>query len=58
MKAFKVLDKDGSGIVTVDDIKGTYSAGKHPDVLAKKKTEEDVLTEFLDTFELHYALLV
>eukprot|EP01022_Parablepharisma_sp_SALTPOND_P016569 TRINITY_DN2460_c0_g1_i1.p1 TRINITY_DN2460_c0_g1~~TRINITY_DN2460_c0_g1_i1.p1 ORF type:complete len:776 (+),score=94.21 TRINITY_DN2460_c0_g1_i1:7353-9680(+) len=57
-KAFKILDKDGSGEVTVEDIKETYSASKHPDVIARKKTEDEVLTEFLDTFELHYSLKV
>lgn len=55
-KAFKILDKTGDGMVSQEDIKGTYSASKHPDVIAKKKSEEDVLTEFLDTFETHYSL--
>lgn len=30
----------------------------HPDVKSGKKTEDDVLGEFLDTFELHYSLNV
>ena len=29
----------------------------HPDVKLGKKTEEEVLIEFLDTFEMHYSLL-
>ena len=28
----------------------------HPDVKSGKKTEEEVLSEFLDTFELHHSL--
>jgi hypothetical protein len=28
----------------------------HPEVRAGKKTEDEVLTEFLDTFQLHHAL--
>ena len=28
----------------------------HPDVKKGKKTEDDVLCEFLDTFEMHYSL--
>ena len=39
----------------LDDIKGVYNAKNHPDVRAKKKTEDDVLCEFLDTFEAHHA---
>jgi len=58
MKAYKKLDKDGSGEITVEDLKGVYNASRHPDVLSKKKTEEDILTDFLDTFEQHYSYLV
>jgi calcyphosin len=50
-QAFKKLDKDGSGVVNIDDIKGVYNASKHPDVLQRKKTEDQVLQEFLETFE-------
>ena len=55
-KAFNKIDKNGNGIVEIDDIKGTYNAKNHPDVKLGKKTEEEVLSEFLDTFELHYSL--
>lgn len=54
-QAFKKLDKDGSGEIDVRDIKGVFNASKHPDVLSSKKTEDDVIGEFLDTFEAHYA---
>lgn len=56
-KAFQKLDKDGSGQVTKSDITGIYDASNHPDVRQGKKTEEEVLTDFLDTFEIHSALL-
>lgn len=56
-RAFDKLDKNGSGIVEIDDLKGVYNAKHHPDVKIGKKTEEEVLAEFLDTFELHYSLL-
>jgi len=55
-KAFQCVDKDGSGILDIEDIKGTYNASKHPDVLAGKKTEDNVLVEFLQTFEAHHNL--
>ena len=34
-----------------------YNAKKHPDVLQGKKTEEDVLMEFLETFETHHNVI-
>ena len=57
-KAFKIMDKDRSGVLNIDDIKDVYNAKKHPDVIKGKKTEEEILHEFLDTFELHYSLNV
>jgi len=54
--AYKKLDKDGNGVITVDDLKGRFNARNHPDVKLGKKSEEDVLFEFLDTFEQQYAL--
>ena len=55
-KAFKKIDRDGSGILDIQDIRKTYNAKAHPDVKAGKKTEEEVLTEFLDTFEVHHSM--
>lgn len=51
MKAFKKLDKDGNGVIQKNDLKGVYNAKMHPDVRLGKMTEDDVLFEFLDTFE-------
>ena len=53
-KAFNIMDKDKSGILNMDDIRQVYNAKMHPDVKAGKKTEDDILCEFLDTFEQHY----
>lgn len=50
-KAFKIIDQDGSGILDIVDIRDRYNAKKHPDVMSGKQTEEDILYEFLDTFE-------
>merc|ERR1712060_190018 len=55
MKAFKIMDKDGSGILDLDDIRQSYNAKQHPDVKAGKKTEDEILYEFLDTFEAHHS---
>jgi len=57
-KAFKIMDKDKSGVLNIDDLKGVYNGKKHPDVISGKKTEDEILGEFLDTFELHYSLSV
>ena len=56
-RAFKIMDKDGSGQIDISDIRGVYNAKFHPDVKSGKKTEDEVLAEFLDTFEYHFSLL-
>jgi len=55
-KAFRKIDVDGSGELEVSDIKSAYNAKMHPDVKKGEKTEEEVLAEFLDTFEVHHGL--
>ncbi len=50
------MDKDRSGILNLDDIKQVYNGKHHPDVKSGKKTEDDILMEFLDTFEAHYSI--
>ena len=54
-KAYKIMDSDGSGQVDINDIRQTYNAKAHPDVKAGKKTEDEILAEFLDTFEDHFC---
>ena len=53
IKAFKKLDRDNSGVVEINDLKGVYNAKQHPDVKSGRKTEDEILAEFLDTFEIH-----
>jgi Ca2+-binding EF-hand superfamily protein len=57
MKAFKKFDKDNSGSINIEDLKDVYNSSQHPDVKSGKKTEDQVLYEFLDTFEMHFNLL-
>ena len=40
--AFAVFDKDGSGVIEPDDIVDAYDASKHPDVMAGRKTADQV----------------
>ncbi|XP_005110446.1 calcyphosin-like protein isoform X2 [Aplysia californica] len=50
-QAFKKLDKTGDGVVTIEDLKGVYSASKHPKYLSGEWTEDQVLRQFLDSFD-------
>lgn len=50
------MDKDGSGMLDINDIRDVYNAKNHPDVRQGKKTEEEILLEFLETFEMHHNI--
>jgi Ca2+-binding EF-hand superfamily protein len=50
-KAFAIMDKDKGGFIDINDMRGVYNAAKHPDVTSGKKTEQQILQEFLETFE-------
>lgn len=52
MRAYDKLDRDGSGEVDYNDICDVYNAKKHPAVLEGRKTERQILEEFLATFEM------
>ena len=45
--AFDILDKDGSGFVTVEEIADVYDVSANPDVQCGKKTIEEALKDFL-----------
>lgn len=55
-KAFDKMDQDGSGIVDINVVKASYDAKQHPDVVNGKRTEQNVLCEYLETFEAHHLL--
>ena len=50
-EAFSRLDSDSSGIVDLRDIEGVYNCKSHPDVLSGRRTEAEVLSEFI----LHFS---
>jgi Ca2+-binding EF-hand superfamily protein len=56
-KAFSKFDKNGDGVVELEDLVGVYNASKHPAVLEGRKTHEQVLAEFLETFETHHNII-
>lgn len=55
-KAFDKLDADGNGQLEASDVKAFFNAKNHPDVKSRKKTEDEVLDDFLQTFEVHRSL--
>ena len=55
--AFGRLDKEQTESLFIDDIKLKFNPKNHPDVVNCKKNEDEIITEFLDCFELNYNLL-
>eukprot|EP00758_Cryptobia_borreli_P011857 Tbor_TRINITY_DN5696_c3_g1::TRINITY_DN5696_c3_g1_i1::g.9179::m.9179 len=49
--AFRKLDLDGNGVISLLEIKGKYNADRHPDVLRGDLTSEQVLVGFLATWD-------
>ena len=54
-KVYKIMDSDKSGQLDINDIRQTYNAKQHPKVQSGEKTEDEILSEFLDTFEDHFC---
>jgi len=55
MLAFNIMDADKSGVIDITDIRSKYNGKMHPDVKSGKKTEDEILFEFIDTFEKHHS---
>lgn len=50
-QAYDKLDVNKDGSVKLDDIAQLYDASKHPDVLGGKKTQDQVLSEFMSQWD-------
>uniref|UniRef100_A0A1B0B310 EF-hand domain-containing protein n=1 Tax=Glossina palpalis gambiensis TaxID=67801 RepID=A0A1B0B310_9MUSC len=50
-QAFMKMDKNEDNFITVDDLKNVYSVREHPKYQSGEKTEQELLTEFLNSFE-------
>jgi len=50
-KAFGILDRNGSGVVNINEIAHIYDVSMNPEFLEGKKTKAEILTEFLNNFE-------
>jgi len=55
-RAFKTLDINQDNAVDLEEFKGRYNATMHPDVRSGKRTEDEVIVEFMETFEKHNAM--
>mmetsp|Transcript_21582 Transcript_21582/g.15796 ORF Transcript_21582/g.15796 Transcript_21582/m.15796 type:complete len:184 (+) Transcript_21582:2415-2966(+) len=53
-KAFEKLDIHRKSSVAYQKIKDTFDGSKHPEVCNGKKSEEEVITQFLEIYEIHH----
>jgi len=49
--AFDILDSDGSGFITVDEIMEKYDFSQHPEVLSGKMSIRDATLQFMSQWE-------
>jgi hypothetical protein len=50
--AFDILDTDRSGVIEPHELAQRYDPSRHPDVLAGRRTAQQILEEFLETFDV------
>jgi Ca2+-binding EF-hand superfamily protein len=55
---FAKLDSQKIEMLNIEEVKYKFDALNHPDVVRGMKSEDDVITEFLDCFDLNYNFLV
>jgi len=53
-KAFEFIDVKKNGLISIVELKAKYNAKNHPDVISGKKSEDDILLEFLETFDTYH----
>ena len=53
-QVFNVLDVNGNGYIELEEFKSKYNARNHPDVKSGRRSEDEVLLDFLETFENTY----
>ena len=56
MKAFNKFDKYATKVANINDLKAGYDVSKHPDVISKRKTKDQIIKEFMLTFEAAHAV--
>jgi calcyphosin len=49
-RAFRKMDKDGSGVIDWTDLQDVYNVKQHPKVLSDEFSEEQALTDVLSKY--------
>lgn len=57
IRAFQRIDSRGAGAVLMEDFISVFNPQKHPSVVEGRKTSDQVLGEFLETFDIHHNVL-
>lgn len=55
---FSRIDRQGTGNVKMNDLKAVFTGSNHPEVRLGNKTQDEIVGEFLEAFELHHSLTV
>eukprot|EP00806_Schmidingerella_arcuata_P000234 Macronucleus_1208.p1 GENE.Macronucleus_1208~~Macronucleus_1208.p1 ORF type:complete len:291 (+),score=158.04 Macronucleus_1208:1-873(+) len=50
-KAFAMMDRDGSGVINIQDIGQIYDVSMNPEFLEGRKSREEILSDFLNNFD-------
>lgn len=50
-RAFDMLDKDGSGVITPKDVMTLYDVRQNPEFIDGTKTKKEIVEDFLDSFD-------
>ena len=54
---FEKLDKEETGFITVGQLRESYNPREHPLVRQGKRSEDEILGDFIDILEYHFTLL-
>ena len=54
---FEKLDKEETGFITVGQLRECYNPREHPLVRQGKRSEDEILGDFIDILEYHFTLL-
>lgn len=51
-RAFDIMDKDGSGVITMDDVASAYDVSQNPAVQSGKSSPTEAFTVFMNNFDI------
>ena len=55
-QAFKILDTEKKGEISITKLKNSFNAKDHPDILDKNKTEDEIYNQFCYTLDIFIRL--